>query len=375
MVQALKKGEIDYARDVPADAVRRAQDRPGRRDRDAEGESNGWTELAFNMLRRQDDQGRWRVDDGAPGPGLPRRARLRHRQAGARRPRRLSGYGTLGTPRSRRSRRAGTSSPNDIRDVRHRRRPRPKLDAAGYKLDASGKRLDKEGKPISLRLVLPDATRSTPRPPSSSSTGSASSGSRSTRPRRTRPSSATELLPPEADPPGKADYDMFIWDWVGDPDPTSLLKVFTTEAIGGSSATASGRTRSTTSCTTSSWPRRTARAAKRIVAQMQQTHVRPGAVPHPVLPTQAHAYRTDKFGGWQNQPRRTERRSSATAPLDYTYLTDANAPAPSPSAVGRGVVGAGRVRGGGRVGPGARPRPRHRHPCPPTRAAPARRSC
>ena len=31
-----------------------------------------------------------------------------------------------------------------------------------------------------------------------------------------------------------------------------------------------------------------------------------------------HAYRTDKFGGWTNQPQRTARRSSATAPAATT---------------------------------------------------------
>ena len=29
--------------------------------------------------------------------------------------------------------------------------------------------------------------------------------------------------PPEGDPPGKADFDVVIWNWAGDVDPNSLL--------------------------------------------------------------------------------------------------------------------------------------------------------
>ncbi|MGP1675433.1 MAG: hypothetical protein ACTS8Z_09495, partial [Candidatus Limnocylindrales bacterium] len=38
-----------------------------------------------------------------------------------------------------------------------------------------------------------------------------------------------------APPDGPADYDIYMWGWVGDPDPTSLLNFFRTEEIGGSS--------------------------------------------------------------------------------------------------------------------------------------------
>ena len=36
-------------------------------------------------------------------------------------------------------------------------------------------------------------------------------------------------------PNGPADYDIYMWGWVGDPDPTSLLNFFRTDEIGGSS--------------------------------------------------------------------------------------------------------------------------------------------
>ena len=37
--------------------------------------------------------------------------------------------------------------------------------------------------------------------------------------------------PPEADPPGKADFDVVIWNWAGDVDPNSLLKNTTIDSI------------------------------------------------------------------------------------------------------------------------------------------------
>ena len=35
--------------------------------------------------------------------------------------------------------------------------------------------------------------------------------------------------PPEGDPPGKANFDVVIWNWAGDVDPNSLLKNVTIE--------------------------------------------------------------------------------------------------------------------------------------------------
>ena len=56
--------------------------------------------------------------------------------------------------------------------------------------------------------------------------------------------------------------------------------------------------------------------------------------PYHVLyyPSQLDANRTDRFGGWKNQPSQNGNPLFGFGPLDYTYLTDANAPAPSPSA-------------------------------------------
>ena len=99
--------------------------------------------------------------------------------------------------------------------------------------------------------------------------------------------------------------------------------------------------------------------------------------PYHVLyyPSQLDAYRTDRFGGWKNQPSQNGDPLFGFGPLDYTYLTDANAPAPSPSASAAASSStAARPRRRSRR---PRRRPRRRHPAPgrPTRAAAIRRSC
>ena len=88
MVQALKAGEIDYARGVNADQFNALKTEPDIVT--VAGTANGWTQLELQHLRhrhRQDHPGRRPVDQGPPRPGVPRRPRLRDRQAGARRPR------------------------------------------------------------------------------------------------------------------------------------------------------------------------------------------------------------------------------------------------------------------------------------------------
>ena len=72
MVQALKNGDIDYARAVRTDAVRSAED-PGGSTIKA-GKSNGWIELGFNSYGTETARPSKAVvlDQGPPGHGVPR---------------------------------------------------------------------------------------------------------------------------------------------------------------------------------------------------------------------------------------------------------------------------------------------------------------
>ena len=88
MVQALKAGEIDYARDPNPDQLKALAGRAGHHDRRRRARTAGPSSPSTATApARQDDQGRRPVDEGPPRPRLPRRPRLRRRQGPARRPR------------------------------------------------------------------------------------------------------------------------------------------------------------------------------------------------------------------------------------------------------------------------------------------------
>ena len=176
-----------------------------------------------------------------------------------------------------------------------------KLEAAGYRLDAARKLLDKESKPINLRMLVP-----------SSSTTYATSAEFITgwwkelgidmTTQQLDGDAVTALeTPPEGDPPGKADFDVVIWNWAGDVDPNSLLNILTTSSIGSNSDTFFSNARyDELMKLQQSETDQTKRKA--YVDEMQQLVY--DQAPYHILFYDAalHAYRTDKFGGWQLQP-------------------------------------------------------------------------
>jgi hypothetical protein len=123
-----------------------------------------------------------------------------------------------------------------------------------------------------------------------------------------------------------------MWGWVGDVDPTSLLEPFTTgEIAGGSSDTfwsnarfdelfkAQGKELDETK-------------RKAMLQEMQEIFY--DEVPNIPLyyDSELHANRTDRFGGWQNQPPDSGTPLFGFGPIGYTLLTDASiAPSPSPA--------------------------------------------
>ena len=80
-------------------------------------------------------------------------------------------------------------------------------------------------------------------------------------------------------------------------------------------------------------------ARKAILTQMQQMWY--DAAPYHILhyDDNLHAYRTDKFAGWQNQPANGT-PLFAYGTLGYTLLTDATAvPSPTPAPTGSATAG------------------------------------
>ena len=123
---------------------------------------------------------------------------------------------------------------------------------------------------------------------------------------------------------------MFIWDWVGDPDPTSLLKVLTSSEIGASSDSLWTNARYDELYTqqlsaTSDAERKT------MIDEMQSIFYK--EAPYHVLwyPNQLDAYRTDTFSGWRDQPTGDGVPLFGLGSLNYTVLTDAKAVVASPS--------------------------------------------
>ena len=143
-----------------------------------------------------------------------------------------------------------------------------KLDAAGYKLDANGNRLDKEGKPISLRLDYPDTDDTYAKSAQFMKDWYGQLGIKVTDPavRLARPWATSSSRPrPASD--YKANYDIELWGWAGNPDPNALLQIFRCDAIGSSSDSqycnpaydklydAAERARRPTPSARRSWPR------------------------------------------------------------------------------------------------------------------------
>ena len=124
---------------------------------------------------------------------------------------------------------------------------------------------------------------------------------------------------------------MFMWGWVGDPDPTSLLNFFRTSEIGGTSDSFYSNPRfDELFLEQRAESDETARRA--MLAEIQNLVY--DEAPYHILyyDSDLHAYRTDKFAGWSLQPTEGGTPLFSYGSLGYTLLTDVNAaPSPSPS--------------------------------------------
>ncbi len=333
MVQALKAGEIDYARTISPDQFKGLATEPNVAT--VHGASNGWTELGFNTYGTGTGK---TIKGGGPSTKALLDPLFRDALGYAIDKQKLvdgviGGYGTIGTTQIPPVMKPWHLDPPDLRtfDIEL---AKSKLDAAGYKVDASGARLDKEGKPINLRLVYPDSDPNFGKSGQFIKDWFEQLGIKVTAQKYDSDTLVDLMLPPEAgDAKYKANYDLFIWTWSWGPDPNDPLSVFKCDAIGSSSD--------------SNWcdpaydklydqqlDAKTPEERKAIVDQMQQMWY--DAAPYHILyyDDNLHAYRTDKFGGWQNQPANGTPLFSYSI-LGETLLTDATAsPSPAPSASG-----------------------------------------
>jgi peptide/nickel transport system substrate-binding protein len=333
MVQALKAGEIDYARDPNADQLKQLQTEPNIKT--VVGAANGWTQLAFNTYGT--GTGKTIPKGGASTKALQDAAfrdaigyAVDHK---ALVDKILGGFGDVGS----------TNVPPVLTQW-HVEPTKPRtfdiakakslLDAAGYPLDASGNRLDKEGKPINLRLFMPNSDANYPKAAAFIKDWYGQLGIKVSTTVMDSDALTSLLLPPEGgDATNLAKYDIELWGWAGNPDPNALLQIFRCDAIGGTSDSlycnpAYDKLYDDQLKATS------ADARKAILTQMQNLIY--DEAPYDILYYDANlvGYRTDKFAGWQNMPPNgTPLFTYGT--INYTLLTDATAaPSPAPSASG-----------------------------------------
>jgi peptide/nickel transport system substrate-binding protein len=322
MVQALKTGEIDYVRGVLADQFNALKTEPNITT--VEGIANGYTELSFNTGGTKKGYGgsTSALSDVAFRDALGYAIDNQKLVDST-----LGGYGTPGStiiPPFHSRWHVDPDKPRhfDIEEAKRR------LDAAGYALNSAGKRLDKDGKVINLRLTWPD-----------------SEGENATNAQFlvewfgqlgiTVTAAVTEegkLIDDVTGPPdGPANYDIYMWGWVGDPDPNSLLVFFQTSEIGTSSDSYYSNPHYDDLF---KQQRGEADPVKRkaILAEMQNLVY--DEAPYHILyyDAELHAYRTDKFAGWTNQPSQGGTPLFGYGSRGYTLLTDASAqPSPTPS--------------------------------------------
>ena len=321
MVQALKTGEIDYVRGVLADQFDELKDDPDIAV--VEGIANGYTELSFNTGGNKEGYGgsTSALADiafrDALGYAIDQQALVDAT---------LGGYGTPGStiiPPFHTRWHVPPANPRrfDIEEAKRR------LDAAGYDLDSAGKRLDKDGKVINLRLTWPD---SEPENGTNAEFLVQWFGDLGITVDSAVTAEGTLIDDVTGPPNGPANYDIYMWGWVGDPDPTSLLNFFRTEEIGGSSDSYYSNPEFDRLFLEQRAESDTAKR-KELLTQIQELVY--AEAPYHILyyDAELHAYRTDKFGGWTNQPSQGGTPLFGYGSFGYTKLTDLAAASLAPS--------------------------------------------
>lgn len=324
MVQALKAGELDYARDPNAQQLKTFENQPGYKT--VVGASNGWTQLAFNTYGEFNGK-------TIPGGGPSTKALLDpafrdalgyaiDKQALVQKV--LGGFGDPGTtivPPVLSQWHVDPTTPRTFNiDL-----AKQKLDAAGYPLDASGNRLDKQGKPINLLMVLPDSDAGYAKAAQFVQTWYAELGIKVTTRVLDQATLSDLVLPPEAGKGKTAKYDIELWGWSGSPDPNALLQIFRCDAIGNTSDSQYCNP-AYDALYDQETAAQTADERHGLLAQMQNMIYDQNVYDILYYDSALAAYRTDTFATWVNVPSNGTPLFTYTT-LSYTKLTSAAAAA------------------------------------------------
>jgi peptide/nickel transport system substrate-binding protein len=330
MVQALKSGDIDYAHNVNPEQFKEFQADPAFTA--VEGAANGWTQIAFNTYGTGTGK---TIEDG--GPSTQALVDPKFRDAlgyaidkDALVERVLGGFGDKGT----------TNVPPILSDWHvEPTTPRTfdielakqKLEDAGYTTNADGKRLDKEGNPIALRVIYPNTNAIYSKAAQFVQEWYGQVGVDVSLESLDSDTVTNRVLPPEGDPPGKADYDIEIWGWSGSPDPSYLLSIFKCDEIGVSSDS-----QYCNPAYDALYERQLTEAGEERKATLtEMQNIIYDEAPYDILFYDSYldVYRNDRFAGWQKMPSADGIPFFTYGTLNYTLLTDAaDQPSPCPAA-------------------------------------------
>jgi peptide/nickel transport system substrate-binding protein len=314
MVQALKTGQVDYVRGVqPAqfDALKNEPNIVA-----VEGISNGYSEIAFNT--KGNTEGYGGSTSALTDPAF--RSALGHAIDTAKLVETtLGGYGVPGDSVVPPFHTRWYDQPDNLRafDIDEANRL---LDEAGYARDGDGDRLDAEGNKIVLRVTWPDSEAEHETDAQLIQGWWEQLGIGVDAYVTEEGKLLEDLLPPISD--GPADFDIELWGWVGDPDPTSLLNVLRSEEIGNFSDSFWENARYDELFLLQ---RAEADEATRKAQITEMQQIAYDEAPYIIMyyDAELHAYRTDKFAGWKDQPTEGGTPLFGYGSGGYNVLTDA----------------------------------------------------
>lgn len=322
MVQALKSGELDYIRGVGADQFDALKNEPDIAT--AEGFSNGYTYLSFNTKGNSEgyNGSTSALSDVAFRDALGYALDLDRLVEAT-----LNGHGVPGTtqvPPYHVKWHVPPETPRTFDLAEANRR----LDAAGYARNDAGNRLDNDGKEIVLRLTWPDSEEEQATNAQFIKGWFAEVGIGVDAYVTEEGKLGDDLVGPGLE--GTANWDFYLWGWVGDPDPMSLLSFFTSGQIDNLNDSFYANERYDELF---KLQQRATNEAERkgYIQEMQEIFYRDAPYHVVYYDNELHAYRTDKFAGWTNQP-----PASGTPLFGYGYpgylaLTDAATATPAPT--------------------------------------------
>jgi peptide/nickel transport system substrate-binding protein len=327
--QALRAGEIDYTGGLTADLFDALEGVENIQT--VEGFSNGYTYLSFNTRATQpgyngstsalEDQ----AFRDALGYAIDREALV---------DRVLNGHGVPGTTHVPPYHVKWHVEPDNPREF-NLDTANQKLDAAGYERGPDGRRLDNEGNPIELRLTWPDSEASSSTDAQFIQGWFEEVGVGVDAFVTEEGQLLDDLLGPEYGDEYEADWDFYIWGWVGDPDPTSLLSLFTTDQIANGTNDSFYSDERYDQLFQEQLEATSEEARLAAIDEMQQLYYDAATYHILYYDSSLHAYRTDKFTNWTNQPPEGGTPIFGYGYPGYLALQDATAePSPGPSEPG-----------------------------------------